>query len=293
MDSFCANLQKSIFKFLLFSIAAYSCSATITFAAEDVFSTMNQTTNMKNVERCVAKINQYADDALGTASRLYQTSMCYFCVNCNLEADQGELFQKYIPRKYKYRSVSLNESFGTAYKLMQQAADLGDRKANYGLAVMIYAKGLNENKLTKELIAVKEFSKFKKKLETKEKFSEEEFEKSEKAIIKDVYSKRHELDFDAEIQIRLLNAARDGYIPAQFALGEIYSNGIGIAPNKVEAYAWAATAVAQNPPFGSDRRDDLAIRMDSFEINEAESLAEEYMKKYTDIFDRSSITVMR
>ena len=76
-------------------------------------------------------------------------------------------------------------------------------------------------------------------------------------------------------------------------LSQVYSRGVGVAPDKVKAYAWAATAVAQNPPFGSDRRDVHALNMDTSELFEAESLADQYMKEYTNIFDRASVTVMR
>ena len=61
----------------------------------------------------------------------------------------------------------------------------------------------------------------------------------------------------------------------------------------MKAYAWAATAVAQNPPFGSLRRDEKAENLDDVELNKAEAIAEQYMKSYTNIFDRSSVTVMR
>lgn len=61
----------------------------------------------------------------------------------------------------------------------------------------------------------------------------------------------------------------------------------------VKAYAWAATAVAQSPLFGSLRRNGKAVNLDDVELNEAESITEQYMKKNTNIFNRSSVTVMR
>lgn len=91
----------------------------------------------------------------------------------------------------------------------------------------------------------------------------------------------------------MLHAAKQGYIPAQFALSEVYFKGIGVVADNVQAYAWAATAVAQNPPFGSLRRDEKAVNLDNIKLNQAEAFAEEYIKKYTSIFDSSSVAVMR
>ena len=108
-----------------------------------------------------------------------------------------------------------------------------------------------------------------------------------------MYQKQHRKDFSVDIHRNLLVAAKQGYIPAQFALSEIYYNGIGVSPNVIQAYAWAATAVAQNPPFGSIRRDEKAAKLNALELNEADAIAEEYMKKYTAIFDSASFTVMR
>ena len=187
-------------------------------------------------------------------------------------------------------SITLGGTYATSYKLMQQAAELGSAQANYGLAVLIYVMDLSNNKRTKQQIVDTQAARYENNLE-KPKTGKEI--NSTDALEHDIGKISEDLEFNSEIQIRLLNAARTGHIPAQFALSEVYSQGIGVIQNKIQAYAWAATAVAQNPPFGSYRRDHHAIEMDYFELNEAESLAEQFMKEYTDIFDRSSITVMR
>ena len=288
MDLFCATIKKFVTKSLLLLTSIYISSSTLVSAAENVLSNIAQTSNMKIIEQCVAEVNQYPDDAIDTAERLYQTSVCYFCTGCDIEADNGRMFEE----NQKNTFVS-DDTYITAYKLMQQAVELGNRQANYGLAVLIYAKDLSENKLTKEHIAIQAVDNYKNSIEKEEKLTNEELDKDAEAIKNEAYTKQHELDFNTEIHARLLSAAKKGHMPAQFALSEIYNRGIGVKPNKVHAYAWAATAVAQNPPFGSDRRDNRAVDMNSFELSEAESLAEQFMKKYTDIFDRSSITVMR
>ena len=256
-------------------------------AAGDVLSSIAKTSNMKVVERCVANVNQTPDESLDTASRLYQTSMCYFCAGCDLAADNGHLFEE-----GNKLNITLDDSYVTAYRLMRQAADLGDEQANYGLAVLLYADGLSKNKITKDKIAIKEIAK-KINENSDKKLTDKELNKKVEILKDEVLAKQHDLDFSHEIRIRLLNSAKLGHVPAQFALSQVYSRGVGVAPDSTKAYAWAATAVAQNPPFGSERRDLHAENMNSSERFEAESLADQYMKKYTDIFDRASITVMR
>ena len=189
-------------------------------------------------------------------------------------------------------NINLDESYETAYRLMEQAADLGGEQANYGLAVLIYVSELSKHKITKDQIAVKEIEKKLNEI-SNEQLTDEELDIKVEELKKKVLTKQHDLDFSNEIHARLLMAAKQGHIPSQFALSQVFSRGVGVTPDKVKAYAWAAAAVAQNPPFGSERRDLHAENMNSSELFEAESLADEYMKKYTDIFDRSSVTVLR
>ncbi len=256
-------------------------------SGDAVLSSIAQSIDIKNIEQCVADVNQTSDDSFDTASRIYQTSVCYFCIGCDLEVDNGQVFEgnQVYPLKF-------DETYATSYRLMQQAAELGSKQANYGLAVFIYAMDLSNNKHTKQQIADKE-------IENSNNDPKKSNVNSGNKLVatngfkQELNKASEDLEFNSEIQIRLLNAARKGHIPAQFALSEVYSQGIGVAQNKMQAYARAATAVAQNPPFGSYRREHHAANMDYFELNEAESLAEQFMKKYTDIFDRSSVTVMR
>ena len=278
----------NLYKFITALVCVFaSIVFSLSYAEDNVLEQFKQAQNENDVDQCVNKVNEIADDSISTAERLYKTGICYLCVGCDIELDNGGLFENQFSQE-----LLVGNNYETAYKLMQQSADLGSRSGNYGLAVLLFSKNLDESKLTKDKIVVKEFESFKHSEQSQD-MDEDGLNKMLAAIKKNIYSKQHDLDFSNEIHVRLLNSARDGYIPAQFALSEVYSSGIGIAPNKVHAYAWAATAVAQNPPFGSDRRDNYAVNLDSFEINEAESLAEQFMKDHTEIFERSSITVMR
>ncbi len=288
MNTLYVRLKNCLLYSHLTSIVIFSCAMTTASASEGLLSSITKASESRAIEQCVTNINKNPEETLDTATRLYETSLCYLCVGCDIGLDQGKIFQQ-----LDLGSIVLDSTYDTAYKLMQQAAELGGRHADYGLATLIYINDVSDNKLTKHEIISQKLQTFKDKLKAEGKYSEQGFKESREVIIKEANLKRHALDFNIEIYTRLLKAAQEGYVPAQFALSEVFARGVGISTNKVQAYAWAATAVAQNPPFGSDRRDRLALYMNPFEITEAESLAEQYMKEHTNIFDRSSVTVMR
>ena len=260
--------------------------------AEDIFSNITNSANSAAIDQCVKNVNHSADDSLNTAVRLYQTGMCHFCVDCDFEADNGYLFLADAPNSGLLKQISTSENYETAHTLVTQAAGLGNREAYYGLAVLRYVSDLSNNRKSKIEILKNENILLEKNNENA-KQTKEDSQASVDTLINDIFQKSHKADFSQEIQRYLLLAAKQGYIPAQFALSEVYFKGIGVIPDNVQAYAWAATAVAQNPPFGSLRRDEKAVNLDNIKLNQAEAFAEEYMKKYTSIFDRSSVTVMR
>ncbi len=266
--------------------------AVTAIAAEDEFSSAINELIDKEIQGCVADINQQADDKADASQRFYDTAICYLCSGCDIALQHGERFESDSLGDF---SIT-HENYEITYKLLQQSAELGSEQANYALALVLYLTGSAEGALAKDKIYLREYEKLQGTVEYKKLQSENNNDALLKRISKlenDVFLKKHKLDFSNEIHMRLLVAAQQGHIPSQFALGEVYSRGIGVSPNKVQAYAWSATAVAQDPPFGSTRRDLLASDMDAFELNEAESLAESFMKQYTSIFDRSSVTVMR
>ena len=260
--------------------------------ADNISTKVAAVTNNAAIDQCVKNVNQTADDSLHTADRLYQTGMCHFCVECEFETDNGRLFLVNAKNNGSLQGQLTYEAYETAHRLISQAAGLGNHKAYYGLAVLLYISDLTKNRLSKT-----EISKYKTDLYRNtvknEKLTEKELQQSIDIITQRIYEKNNKQGFSPEIHKHLLVAAKQGYMPAQFALSEVYFRGIGVTPDGVQAYAWAATAVAQNPPFGSFRRDEKAVHLDQVKLNEAESIAEEYMKKHTNIFDSSSVTVMR
>ena len=83
----------------------------------------------------------------------------------------------------------------------------------------------------------------------------------------------------------LLENAKKGYEPAMTALATVYENGIGTEIDLIEAYAWRGVSVALHRPFGQDKLDELARKLDPFQLNKAEDLSFQYQKNYTKLFD--------
>lgn len=267
-------------------------SVSTVVVADNVSFKIADSTDKAAIDQCVKNVNQIADDGLDAAARLYQTGVCYFCVDCKIEADNGQLFLVNAKNDGSLQMWLTDETYETAHRLISQAAVLGNHKAYYGLAVLLYASNLTKNRLSKIEISKYKTNLYRNSVKN-EKLTDEELQQSIDEIIKRVYEKSNKQDFSPEIHKHLLAAAKQGYMPAQFALSEVYFRGVGVTPDDVQAYAWAATAVAQNPPFGSLRRNEKAVNLDHIKLNEAESIAEEYMKKYTNIFDSSSLAAMR
>lgn len=256
-----------------------------TFASENFFLQLTYQDDIA-IQQCVNEVNQLPADGIDTSSRLYRSGMCYFCKDCGFLQDNGQLFQTRSLYDNNGQGLELNENYQTAHKLVSQAAGLENGKAYYGLAVLKYFADLTEKKKTKLEQSTHQVAALESEVNQDDQPSVAE-------LTKRIYEKMNKEDYSSEIHRYLLMAAKQGYLPAQFGLSEIYFEGIGVAPDHIQAYAWAATAVAQNPPFGSLRRDEKAVNLNDIELNKAEAIAEQYMKNYTNIFDRSSVTVMR
>lgn len=258
-------------------------SLTSVFAANDVFSKIINTTNEDVVDVCVKEVNKTSDESLNTAARLYSMGMCHFCVDCNYEEDNGHIFSINSFDSSALDNVTSDEKYSTAQKLITQAAELGYADAYYSLAVMLYVKDLGQGRQFETIVNENEDGSLRKIKNNRE--SEENNSNTVGVLLKSVYEKPSSHVFNHQIHKHLLTAAKQGYMPAQFALSEVYFKGIGIKPNVIQAYAWASVAVAQNPPFGSLRRDEKAVNFDNDQIIRAEALAEEYTKQYSNIFD--------
>ena len=288
---------KKILSTLIFIVITCFLFTALVLAEEHVLSVIINGSDDKTIEQCVLEVNKNSDSNLDTATRLYLTGTCYFCIACDFEADNGEIFTVQDLGEF----VS-DQNYETAHKLITQAAGLGNAKAYYSLAILTYVEDLHKKRKSRIDITEKYISSMQNDIKqlnfqvnknSDEFIDEEEAQQRIEKLESEIYKKQHRKDFSADIHRNMLVAAKQGYAPAQFALSEIYYNGIGVSPDVIQAYAWAATAVAQNPPFGSIRRDEKATSLNALELNEANAIAEEYMKKYTAIFDSSSFTIMR
>lgn len=257
--------------------------------ANDILDKVTDSGKSVAIDQCVNDINQTADDGLDTGVRLYQTGTCYFCVDCDFDADSGKIFSIELSAGNVSNELISSANYETAHKLISQAAGLGNGEAFYRLAVLTYLADLSKNPQYTSKPEAAEL----RKVSVDVNQVQENVQGLSDSLVENIFQTQHKTKFSSDIHRYLLFSAKQGYVPAQFALSEVYFNGVGVTPDEMRAYAWAATAVAQNPPFGSFRRDEKAINLNEIKLNQAESLAEEYMKKYTDIFDRSSVTVMR
>ena len=77
-------------------------------------------------------------------------------------------------------------------------------------------------------------------------------------------------------------AAEQGFLKAQFALGSMYDRGRGVPQDYIEAHKWfnlAATQRSEVQEKARENRDLLEKRMTSAQIAEAQKLAREWKPK--------------
>ncbi len=75
------------------------------------------------------------------------------------------------------------------------------------------------------------------------------------------------------------NAADQGDAEAQYSLGLLYEKGRGVTQNYVLAHIWYNLAAAQSQKFAKKSRDNLAEKMNTAQIAEAQRLAREWKPK--------------
>jgi peptidoglycan hydrolase-like protein with peptidoglycan-binding domain len=86
-------------------------------------------------------------------------------------------------------------------------------------------------------------------------------------------------DYGAALQeLEPLAAQGDGR--AQYLVGIIYRDGLGVPPDFVTAYAWFHVAAARDQPQAASARDGMSWRLTPSEIDEAQRLAREWRPGY-------------
>lgn len=83
---------------------------------------------------------------------------------------------------------------------------------------------------------------------------------------------------DAAVLLRA--AAEQGNAEAQYNLGVMYLEGLGVTQDSVEAYAWIRTAAAQGKRGTLEIRQALLREMTPSQKDRAIELAREYREKY-------------
>ena len=85
---------------------------------------------------------------------------------------------------------------------------------------------------------------------------------------------------DSDDFAALVRAAEQGDAEAQYNLGLMYLEGLGVKQDNVEAYAWIRTAAAQGKSGTLEIRQALLREMTTSQENRAIELAREYREKY-------------
>lgn len=85
---------------------------------------------------------------------------------------------------------------------------------------------------------------------------------------------------DSQAMAWFLKAAAQGFVPAQVNLGVIYAQGQGVKQNLVEAHKWFNIAGGAVDEDGMDLRLIVEEQMSPEDIAEAMQLAKEWIKAY-------------
>jgi hypothetical protein len=108
-------------------------------------------------------------------------------------------------------------------------------------------------------------------------------------IVSNVRIDNRKMHVDNQYVRPLMNLARTGSIEAQFCASVLFEYGLGYKQSLPIAYALAAAAVAQNPPFGRERQDSIASKLSWKEQSIAVDYANRITKIITDLYDNPSV----
>ena len=75
-------------------------------------------------------------------------------------------------------------------------------------------------------------------------------------------------------------AADQGYVEAQYNLGNMYANGEGVPENYIAAYMWFNLAAAQGDDHASQNKNSLREKMTPEQIAEAQRLSAEWLEEH-------------
>lgn len=77
---------------------------------------------------------------------------------------------------------------------------------------------------------------------------------------------------DPEVAARIIAAAEEGDMDAQFAAGLVYAEGRGVIPDLVQSYFWLTRALEQGDADAEKLRRYVATQMSEAEFSDARKL---------------------
>jgi len=92
---------------------------------------------------------------------------------------------------------------------------------------------------------------------------------------------------------RIEALAKKGNLIAQYNMVEINRYGVGTKIDLISAYAWSLVASTVNPPFGKSQTDEMYDNFNFDEKRKAQLLAMKYLRDYSKIYERPSITILQ
>ncbi len=75
-------------------------------------------------------------------------------------------------------------------------------------------------------------------------------------------------------------AAKQGYVSAQATLGDVYYSGFSVPQDYKLAHMWYSIGAANGHSSSRTSRDDVAKKMTSQQISEAQDMARDWMAEY-------------
>ena len=192
-------------------------------------------------------------------------------VDLKIRSDAGDKSAtRQLAEMYYVGRGGVEQNFGEAARWYEKLARQGDARAQTSLGLM-YARGYGVAK----------------NLETARRwwsFAASQNDPGAQFNLGLIYSRGEGVAQDPPQAAQWYNrAAVRGHVNAQHNLGMLYHEGKGVERDPVRAYYWLKVAALQGDDASQESLKGVAKGMSADQIREAESQAEEWMKKYKKI----------
>ena len=161
----------------------------------------------------------------------------------------------------------VEQDFSEAARWYEKLAKQGDARAQTSLGLM-YARGYG---VTKNMETARRWWSF----------AASQNDPGAQYNLGVIYSKGEGVAQDPVQAVQGLDrAAQRGHVQAQHNLGLLYYEGKGVARDPVRGYFWLKVAALQGEDMAEEALKSMAKDMSADQIGQAESQAEEWMRKY-------------